>query len=133
MECQWWNDVSWANPDDHHRADVLSRKCLQLIELKNANRYHWTTVEIVETSFVLNTINVIIQTNITIGNPLDWPILPIGLDERVCNSFEGCSVPMYACFFTRLWICLPLSKFEVAMMNNLKFHPCNFILELRLS
>lgn len=49
--------------------------------------------KIVGTSFVRNTVKVVSKANITVGNSLDWEILPIGPDERVCGSLEGCSVP----------------------------------------
>lgn len=58
--------------------------------------------KIVEIPFVLNTSEVVSQVNIIIGDTSDWEILPVGLDDRVCNSFGGCLVPTYEFLFTSL-------------------------------
>lgn len=81
------------------------------------------TVEIVGTPCVLNNVKAITYVDIRVGDFSDWAILPVGLDESVCNSFEGCSAPQYECLFTRLWVSLSFSNFEMAMMNHLKIFP----------
>lgn len=115
--------ISWVNPRDHHINDVLARKGIRLIESANASRYHWVATKIVRSSSVLSTIEVVIQSNIIICDMADWAILLVGLDERVCIYFEGCSVPLYECLFTRLGVLLPLSDFEVVRVNHLKVSP----------
>lgn len=79
--------------------------------------------EIVGTPFVLNTTEVVIQANIIIDDTSDWTILPVGPNEMVCSSFEGFSVPLYECLFTRLGMCLPISDCKVDVMNHLKVSP----------
>lgn len=79
--------------------------------------------EIVGTSSILNIVEVVTHTNIIVGNSPNWEILLVGMDERVYNSFEGCSVPMYDCFFTGLGLHIPFSDFEVAVINHLKVPP----------
>lgn len=108
----------------------MARKGLQLIESVNANRYHCVAVKIVGTFSILNIVEVVIQANFMVGNSPDWAILLIGLNEGACGSFEGYSVPLYGCLFTRLGMCLPFSDFKMAMMNHLKFSHHSFILEL---
>lgn len=77
--------------------------------------------EIIGTPFVFYIVDVVTKVDITVGNPIDWVILPIVMDERVCSYFEGCSGPLYECFFTRLGILLPFSDVHVAVMDHLKF------------
>lgn len=90
--------MSWVNLGDHHKVDVLAHKGLRLIKSANVNKYYWMATEIVGTSFVLNTIEVVTQADITVGNSPYWAILLIDSDEMVCGSFEGCSISMYKCF-----------------------------------
>lgn len=80
--------MSWVNPKDHHRADILACKGLRLIKSANANIYHWVAAEIVGTLSILDTVDVVTKVVITVGNPLDLAILPVGMKERVYNSCE---------------------------------------------
>lgn len=42
LECMRQYDVvSWINPGDHHRADVLAHKGIQLVESSKTHIYHW--------------------------------------------------------------------------------------------
>lgn len=79
----------------------MAHKGLRLIESANANKYHWVTTKIIETPSILNTVDVVTEANITVGNILDWDILLVGLNERVYISFEGFLIPLYKCFFTK--------------------------------
>lgn len=98
LDCERQHDVmTWVNPSDHHRADILARKGLLLIESSNASRYHWVAVEIVRTRFVLNNVKAITQADITVDDSSNYMIMLVMSDERVCSSFEGCSVPLYKC------------------------------------
>lgn len=116
--------VSWATPNDHHqRDDILACKGLRLIESDNVNRYHWVTGKIVRTLSILNTIEVVTKADITVGNPSDWSIVPIGPEKRICSSFERILVYLYECIFIGLRICLSFSDFEVAIMDHLKLVP----------
>lgn len=84
MECEGGQDnVSWVNLGNYHRVDVLARKGIRLIEPNNMSRYHWVAAEIVRTPSILNTIEFITQSNITVRDSPDWVIFPIGSDERV--------------------------------------------------
>lgn len=94
----------WISPGDHHKASVLARKGLRLIKSVKANRYHFVAIEIVGTPYVLNIVDVETKIDIMVGNPPDWVILPVGLEERVCNTFGVCLVPLYECLFTLLGI-----------------------------
>lgn len=98
--------------------------------ITNVNMYRWVSAKIVGTHFALNIVEVVTQANIIIVNSSNLEILPIGPDERVCNSFKGCLVPLYKCPLTSLRIMLSFSNFEVARMNLLKIPPPSFILEL---
>lgn len=85
LECLGQSDVvSWINLDEHHRNGELARKGLQLVDPYNTNIYHWIAAKIVEIPFVLNTTKDAIKVGIMVGNPSDWSILSVGLDERIC-------------------------------------------------
>lgn len=104
LECRGkYNNVSWISHDDHFKADELSQRGLRLIETNNAKD--------------------IINVGIIVDNSLNWSTLPVCPTKRICISFEGCSVPLYECLFTRLGVRLPFSDFEVAMMNRLRAAP----------
>lgn len=79
--------------------------------------------KIVGTHLVLNIVEVITHDNIMISDTPYFVIILVGPSDRVCNSFEGCLVPLYECLFTRLRIHLLFSDFEVDMMNHLKVPP----------
>lgn len=49
--------------------------------------------------------------------------------ERICNSFKGCSVPLYESLFTSLGVRMPFSDFKVAMMNRFRVSPLQLHLE----
>lgn len=71
----------------------------------------------------LDTLAVITNANIMVGNPTDWSVLLVNPAKKTCNSFEESSVLLYECPITRLGVCLPFSNFEVAVMNHLKVYP----------
>lgn len=73
--------------DEHHRNGELARKGLQLVDPYNTNIYHWVVAKIVEFPFVLNTTEASIKVGIMVGNPSDWSILSVGLDERIYIYF----------------------------------------------
>ncbi|CAI8590874.1 unnamed protein product [Vicia faba] len=134
LECEGQRDVVFGvNPSDHHRVGVLAFKGTWIINSVNVSRYHWVAAKIVRNPFVLNTTKVIAHVNIIIGDMLNWVILPLGPDVRVCNTFEGCSIPLYECLFNMFGIHLLISNFEVAVLKHLKIPPHNFILEPRPS
>lgn len=82
--------------------------------------------EVIVTPSVLNTTKPIARAGINVGDSSNWLILPVGPKEMICISFEGCSVPLYECLFTRLWVCFPFSDCEVFAINLLKFPPSQF-------
>lgn len=102
---------------------MLTHKGLRLVEPANANRYPWVAFEVVGTPSVLNTTEVVAKTDITVGNPSDSLILPVGLRERICSSFEGCFVHLYEFLFTKLRVHFPFSDFEVVVIDRLKVAP----------
>lgn len=77
----------------------------------------------VETPSTLNNVEVITNVEIMVGNSSYFLVLPFGPTERICCSFEGCSVPLYEFIFTRLRVRLPFSDFEVAVINRLRVAP----------
>lgn len=54
-----------------------------------------------------------------VGNPLEWSVLPVGLDKRICTSFNECAVPFYECQFKRIGQWLPFSIFELVVQKHL--------------
>lgn len=79
--------MSWIIPNDHYKDDVLACKGIQLLDMDNSNRYHRVAIEVVGTSFLLNTDEAIEKDNIIVGDPSDWLILPVDLEERIYISF----------------------------------------------
>lgn len=79
----------------YYKADEVASKGLQLVEPNNTNRYHWVAAEVVGTLSILNNVEVITNVVITVDNPSDWSVLPVGLKERIYISFKGCLVPLY--------------------------------------
>lgn len=77
----------------------------------------------VGTHSILSIVEAISNVDIMVGNSLDWLILLVCPEERICNSFEGCSVPVYECLFIRLGTCLPFFDFEVVVMDRLRVAP----------
>lgn len=80
-------------------------------------------VKIVGTLSVLNIVDIVTESDIMVENTPNYAILPLGLDEMTCSSFEGCSVPLYECLFTRLRIRLPFFKFEVVVIDHFNTSP----------
>lgn len=83
--------------------------------------------KVIGTPSALNIVEAIANVATTVGNPSDWSVLLVGLVERICNSFEGSSVPLYQFLFTRLGMHFPFSDIEMLVMNHLRFAPHNFI------
>lgn len=63
----------------------------------NVNKYYLVAAEIIWTPSVLNTIDIVTEVDITVGNIPYLEIIPVGPNERVCNSFEGFLVPLSLC------------------------------------
>lgn len=80
-------------------------------------------VEVVGTPSIMNTKSVINVDDITIGDPLDWPVLPVGLGKRICSSFDHFLVTLYECMFARIRLQLSFSDFEVVVHKHLKVFP----------
>lgn len=116
-------DVSWIRLDDHFNADELDQKGIRLVESDNANKYHWMAIEVIRTHSTLKTIVVITNVDIMVDNPSDWLVLLVNPAERMCNSFEGCLVPLYEFILTMLGVRLPFFDFEVVVMNLLRVTP----------
>lgn len=85
--------------------------------------------KIVWTPSILNIVGDVTKAEITVDDPPDWVIIPIGPDERVCKSFEGCSVPLYECIFSMFEIRLSFSDFEMVVIDHLKIFPSQLHLE----
>lgn len=51
---------------------------------------------------IMNTGTNIIVVDITINDPLYWSVLSVGLEKRICNSFDDYLVPLYECMFSRI-------------------------------
>lgn len=51
----------------------------------------------VGTPSVMNIEAAIYDADIMVGDPWDWPILPVGLEKRICISFDECLVFLYEC------------------------------------
>lgn len=68
----------------------------------------------------MNTGTDIIVVDITINDPLYWLVVSVGLEKRICNSFDDYLVPLYECMFSRIGLWLPLFDFEVVVIKHLK-------------
>lgn len=83
-----------------------------------------------ETSFVLSTEATIDAARIMVRNSLEWSILLVGSENRICNSFKDWVISLYECLFTRIELWLPFSDFEVVVLNHLKVILPNIIWDL---
>lgn len=91
-----------------------------MVELADASKYRKVDAEVVGTSFILNTEATIDVIDITVGDPFDWSVLLVGLEKRICISFDNCSFPFYECLFTRIGLRLPFFDIKVAFLKHLK-------------
>lgn len=117
------NVVSYIIPIGHFNDDELAQRGLRSINSDNANRDHNVDTEVVWTPSSINIVEVITNVAIMVTNSYDWSVLPLGSTERICSSFEGCSVPLYECLFTKLRVRPPFFDFEVVVMNHLRVAP----------
>lgn len=77
--------ISWNKSDIHFKVDELSWRGVSLVELVDAVKYTWVDVKVVGTPFVMNIKATIGINDITVGEPLYWLVLPMGLEKRICN------------------------------------------------
>lgn len=99
--------VSWISIDSHFKGDELAQRGIWLFEPDNDYRYHWVVGEVVETPSTLNIVEAIAIIDIIVDNPSNWLILLVGSTERICNTLEGCLVPLNECIFTKLVYTFP--------------------------
>lgn len=70
------------------------------------------------TSSVLSIEVFIYATGIMVDDPLEWLALPVESKKRMCNSFNNCMITFYECLYTRIWLQVPFSDFEVAILKH---------------
>lgn len=49
---------------------------------------------------------------IDVGSSSDWFVFNVDSTKRICNSFDGYSIPFYEYFFSKLKFRLPFNDFE---------------------
>lgn len=94
--------VSWITPNEHSKIDHLTWKEFTLVDPTDAVKYSWVEAQVVGTLFILNTEATIEVADIMANDPQDWLVLLVGPDNRVCNSFDDCTAPLYKCMFIKI-------------------------------
>lgn len=73
--------------------------------------------------YILSNSVVVIAGNITAGCPTNSSVILVVSDRRICSTFEECSIPFYACMFTRINLWLLLSEFKLEVLKFQKVSP----------
>lgn len=94
-----------------------------MVEHADAVKYKWMDAKVVGTPFVMNIETPIDAADIPFRDPMDWLNLFVGLERRICNSFDDCSVMLYECLFIKIGLRLSLSEFEMVVLKHLKVSP----------
>lgn len=63
------------------------------------------------------------DANIVVGGPLEWLVLPVSGEKRLCSYFDDRMVPFHECMFTRIGLRWPFSEFEVVVLKHFKVAP----------
>lgn len=81
---------------------------------------YWVAFKILGSPSILSIKTTINATNIVVGCPSNWPVIPVDSGKRICRPFNGCLVPLIECLFSRICLWLPLSEFKVIVLKHLK-------------
>lgn len=73
---------------------------MSLVESINVVKYTWVDGKVVGTPFVMNIKAAIGIDDITVGEPLDWLVLPMGLEKKICNFFDNYLVSFFGQLFS---------------------------------
>lgn len=103
--------------------DVEVKVHLDLWYKPRVMEYGWMDTKIAGTTSVLSTEATIDTYRIVVANSLEWLALLVELKKRRCISFNNCMVPFYECLFTRIWLWVPFSGFELFILKPLKVSP----------
>lgn len=71
----------------------------------------------------LEIVAAISNVDIMVDDPSYLSILSKDMKKRIGISLKDYSVPLYEFLFTRLRVCLPLSDFEMVVMDRLRDSP----------
>lgn len=89
--------------------------------------YKWVDAKVKGTSSALSIKASLNDANIMVGDPLEWLVLLVQWGKMLCSSFDDCMVPFYEFLFAIVFIQLPFSEFEVAILNIWRFPLPSFI------
>lgn len=56
-----------------------------------------------------------------------WGLTIPGEDDRICNEYGNCNIPLYKYLFTTLGVCFPFTAFEGGVFNYLMVAPSQLI------
>lgn len=87
--------------------------------------YDWVYENVAGTPSTLSTETSLSNVDIRVYNSLEWSILPVPKEKKICTSFDDCMVPFYECWFTRVGLRVPFSEFDVIVLKNLKVASSN--------
>lgn len=113
------NVMSWITPSGHSKIDHLSQNGVTLEESTDATNYNWVEVEIVGTLSILNSHTIIEVVGVMVGDPQGWSAFLVGLEKRICDSFDNLAFILYKCMFMRIGVRIPFSDFEVVVLKCL--------------
>lgn len=95
----------------HEPSDTEELEHLNLWARRDMPIYIWVDANIVGTPSILNTEVSLGDTNIMVGDFLEWLVLLMSGKKRICNSFDNCAVP-----FMRA--CLQEMDFGIPFLNS---------------
>lgn len=76
--------IYWIKPGEHFKVDDFSYKEVTLVEMTDASKYGWVTREMVGTPSILN-----IELTVDVAEDLlDWSVLHVGSEKRICKYFD---------------------------------------------
>lgn len=58
-----------------------------------------------------------------VGESSLWGLTIPSEDERICNDYGNCTMPLYKYIFSTLGVCFPFTTFEISVLNYLKEVP----------
>lgn len=87
------DEVCWLKPFETFKVCELFLKGVMLVDLVHASKYNWVDAKIVGNLYVLCTQVEVNVANIVVGCLFDWSILPVDPEQRIRNTFVGCSFP----------------------------------------
>lgn len=57
-------------------------------------KYDWMDTKVVATLSFFITKSTVDVVGTVVGDPMDWSVLPLVLEKKICSYFEDCVIPL---------------------------------------